>query len=112
MQCTTAASSPRPERSTGTVSAAGKIRSDNPDRAPLLLIGGGIDLVAQASMTKVLFEKQKQAPSNTELRIYSNRSHWTCIEADWEEVADFALDWAARNSPARNVLPLKAAWPP
>ncbi|WP_206073309.1 hypothetical protein [Mesorhizobium wenxiniae] len=32
----------------GLVSAAGKIRWDNPDRAPLLLIGGGIDLIAQA----------------------------------------------------------------
>ena len=50
----------------GLVSAAGKIRWDNPDRAPLLLIGGGIDLIAQAKMTKAMFEKQKQAPSNTE----------------------------------------------
>ncbi|MGX9119065.1 hypothetical protein ACWTU6_20745 [Mesorhizobium sp. BHbsci] len=32
----------------GLVSAAGKISWDNPDRAPLLLIGGGIDLIAQA----------------------------------------------------------------
>jgi pimeloyl-ACP methyl ester carboxylesterase len=93
----------------GLVAAAGKIRWDNPDRAPLLLIGGGIDLIAQAKMTKAMFEKQKQAPSNTELKIYPNRSHWTCTEAGWEEVADFALDWAAKNARAPNVLPLKAA---
>ena len=42
-------------------------------------------------------EKQKQAPSNTELKIYSNRSHWTCIQTGWEEVADFALDGFAKG---------------
>jgi hypothetical protein len=41
--------------------------------------------------------------------IYPNRSHWTCIQAGWEEVADFALDWAAEHARAPNVLPLKAA---
>jgi hypothetical protein len=35
-----------------------------------------------------------------ELKIYPNRSHWTCIEAGWEEVADFAVDWAAKNARA------------
>ena len=30
----------------GVVAAGGKIRWDNPDRAPLLLIGGGIDRIA------------------------------------------------------------------
>ena len=60
-------------------------------------------------MTKAMFEKQKQAPSNTELKIYPNRSHWTCIQPGWEEVADFALDWAAKNARAPRVLPMKAA---
>lgn len=93
----------------GLVSAAGKIRWANPDRAPLLLIGGDIDLIAQAATTEALFKKQKRAPSNTELRIFPGRSHWTCLEPGWEEVADVALDWAVRNSRARNVLALKAA---
>jgi pimeloyl-ACP methyl ester carboxylesterase len=92
----------------GLVSAAGKIRWDNPNRAPLLLIGGGIDLIAQAKMTKAMFEKQRQAPSNTELKIYPNRSHWTCIQPGWEEVADFALDWAVKNARAPSAR-VKAA---
>ena len=61
----------------GLVAAAGKIRWDNPNRAPLLLIGGGIDLIAEANMTKAMYEKQKQAPSKTELKLYPDRSHWT-----------------------------------
>ena len=48
-------------------------------------------------MTKAMFKKQKRAPSYTELKIYPNRSHWTCIQPGWEEVADFALDWAVNT---------------
>jgi pimeloyl-ACP methyl ester carboxylesterase len=93
----------------GLVAAAGKIRWDNPNRAPLLLIGGGIDLIAQAEMTRAMFQKQKRAPSTTELKIYPDRSHWICMEPGWEEVADFAIDWAAANVRPSNVRSLKAA---
>jgi alpha-beta hydrolase superfamily lysophospholipase len=77
---------------------AGKINWASKVRAPLLLIGGGKDLIADASMTKAIFNKQKRAASKTELRIYEDRSHFTCIEPGWEEVADFALDWAAAQA--------------
>src|SRR5262245_60955666 len=93
----------------GLVAAAGKIRWDNPARAPLLLIGGGIDLIAQAKMTAAMYAKQKQAPSKTELKIFPDRSHWTCMEPGWEEVADLALDWAVANARPSNVRSLKAA---
>lgn len=93
----------------GLVSAAGKIRWGNPNRAPLLLIGGGIDLIAEAKLTTALFEKHKRAPAKTELKIYPNRAHWTCIQPGWEEVADFALDWAATNARISKVRPLHAA---
>lgn len=76
------------------------IRWDNPDRAPLLLIGGELDLIADASMTRAIYEKQRQAPSLTELKIYPGRSHWTLLDPGWEEVADYALDWAVRNARA------------
>ena len=82
----------------GILTSAGKIRWDNPNRAPLLLIGGGLDLIADASMTKAIYDKQKRAPSPTALKIFEDRSHWTCIDPGWEEVADLALDWAVRNA--------------
>ena len=69
----------------------------NPHRAPLLLIGGELDLIADASMTQAIYEKQKQAPSLTEIKIFPGRSHWTLLDPGWEEVADYALDWALRN---------------
>lgn len=75
-----------------------KIRWDNPTRAPMLLIAGGKDLIADASMTKAIYEKQKQAPSKTDFKLYPDRSHWTGLDKGWEEVADFALDWAVANA--------------
>ncbi|GAB1582921.1 hypothetical protein [Phyllobacterium phragmitis] len=83
----------------GILTSVGKIRRDNPDRAPLLLIGGGFDLIADASMTKAIYEKQKRAASHTALKIFEDRSHFICIDAGWEEVANFALDWAVRQIP-------------
>lgn len=82
----------------GITNAAGKINWSNPKRAPLLLIGGDLDLIADASMTRAIYRKQKQAPSRTELKIYEGRSHWTGIDAGWETVADHALDWAVANA--------------
>lgn len=37
-------------------------------------------------------------PSLTELNILEGRSHWTCLDTGWEEVADLALDWAVRHA--------------
>ena len=82
----------------GLLNAAGKIRWDNPKRAPLLLIGGGKDLIAEPAMTQAIHEKQKRAPSLTGLKIYPDRSHWTCLDPGWEQVADFALEWAIANA--------------
>lgn len=69
----------------------------NPARAPMLLIGGGKDLIADAAMTRAIFAKQQRAASLTEYREFPDRSHWTLLDAGWEEVADLALDWAERH---------------
>jgi len=81
----------------GVTGASGSIRWNNPDRAPLLLIGGELDLIADAGMTRAIFKKQRRAPSATELKIFAGRSHWTAMDAGWEAVADFAIDWAVRH---------------
>ena len=55
-------------------------------------------------MTQAIYEKQKQAPSRTDLKIFPGRSHWTLLDPGWEEVADYALDWAIENArPARAI---------
>jgi pimeloyl-ACP methyl ester carboxylesterase len=90
---------------------AGKITWNSSVRAPLLLIAGGIDKIAEPGMTRAIFNKQKRARSLTEFKLYPTRSHWTCAEPGWEEVADFAFDWAVKNARPNGatVTPLKAA---
>lgn len=88
----------------------GKINWASKTRAPLLLIAGGIDKIADPGMTKAIYDKQKRAASVTDFKLYPTRSHWTCVEPGWEEVADYALDWAVRHArPNGNVMPIKFA---
>ena len=68
------------------------------NRAPLLLIGGGKDLIADASMTEAIYRQQKKAASKTELKIFDDRSHWTLMDKGWEAVADLALNWAVEHA--------------
>lgn len=63
----------------------------------MLLIGGGKDLITDATMTRAIFAKQQHAASLTEYREFPDRSHWTLLDAGWEEVADLALNWAERH---------------
>ena len=86
---------------------AGPITWDSETRAPLLLIGGGIDLIAPASMTKAIYSRQRRAQSKTELQIYPYRSHYLCAEPGWEDVADFALAWAEKNQRGATLAALK-----
>ncbi|MCW5773264.1 MAG: alpha/beta hydrolase [Rhodospirillaceae bacterium] len=93
----------------GVTNAAGKIAFDNPRRAPLLLIGGENDLIADPGMTRRMYAKQKRAPSKTELVILPGRSHWLCLDHGWEEVADLALGWAAKHARPGRIAPARPA---
>jgi pimeloyl-ACP methyl ester carboxylesterase len=75
-----------------------KIDWSNPQRPPLLLIGGGRDLIADAGMTRAIHRKQRRAPTRTDYIEFPDRSHWTLLDEGWERVADAALDWAERAS--------------
>ncbi len=77
---------------------AGKITWNSKVRPPLLLIAGGKDLIADASMTKAIYDHQKKAASETAFKLFEDRSHWTCAEPGWETVADFALSWAVKHT--------------
>lgn len=81
----------------------------NPNRAPLLLIGGGKDLIADAGMTRAIYRKQSRAAALTELKIFPERSHWTCIDQGWEEVADHALDWAIAHARPGRIVAVEPA---
>ena len=73
---------------------------DNDDRAPLLFIAGGDDNIMPPSVNKSNFKKYKKSASFTDYVLFEGRSHWTCAEPGWEEIADHALDWALEHSQA------------
>jgi pimeloyl-ACP methyl ester carboxylesterase len=75
-----------------------KLDFKNADRAPLLLIAGGSDHVVPAIVDKATAKRFERSEAMTEYKEFPGRSHFTIGEAGWEEVADFALDWAVEHA--------------
>jgi pimeloyl-ACP methyl ester carboxylesterase len=69
----------------------------NPNRAPLLFIAGGADHIMPPSVNRSN-ARHYTAETVTEYKEFPGRSHWTCAEPGWEEVADFALAWAVEHA--------------
>ncbi len=80
--------------------AASRVDFSNAERAPLLLIAGGMDHVAPASTNAENFKKYRKSDAITEYKEFPLRSHFTLGQPGWEEVADFALDWALQAAGA------------
>jgi pimeloyl-ACP methyl ester carboxylesterase len=78
--------------------AATRLDFKNPDRAPLLLIAGGADHIVPASVDKATLDHYTKSRAVTAYREFPGRSHFTIGQAGWEEVADYALTWAAENA--------------
>jgi pimeloyl-ACP methyl ester carboxylesterase len=75
--------------------SAAALKKENNDRAPLLLIAGGQDHVVTAGATRKIYKLQKKhSTAITAYKEYPDRPHLTGAVPGWEEVADFALDWA------------------
>ena len=84
--------------------AVTKVDFSNPDRAPLLLLAGGADHVVPAGVDLAAFERYRtKGPADlTEYREFEGRSHLIVSQDGWEEVADFALNWAVEHAAARS----------
>ncbi len=78
--------------------AATSVNFHNNDRAPLLLIAGGNDHIVPAVVTEANYKLYRKSTAVTELKEYPGRSHFTVGEKGWEEVADYALDWAVSHA--------------
>ena len=75
----------------------------NANRAPLLLIAGENDRTIEPSMVRANYKKYRGSPAVTELKSFPNRSHWLVAGPGWEEVADYALQWAVAHDRARDA---------
>lgn len=74
--------------------AASAIHFANDDRAPLLVIAGGEDHISPPSINRTIAKLQHRSKSLTAYKEFPGRSHFILGQPGWEEVADFAIDWA------------------
>jgi len=70
----------------------------NDDRAPLLFIAGGDDNIMPPSVNESNAHHYRRSKAVTDYQEFPGRSHYTVGQDGWEEVADFALDWATKQA--------------
>ena len=80
----------------------------NPRRAPLLVIGGEKDVIMPAALSRKIHRRHAASPAVTAYKEFAGRSHFLIGEKGWEEVADYALDWAAAHAAGRANEPAAA----
>ncbi len=80
----------------------------NNDRAPLLFIAGGDDHLVPPVVNKSNFKHYHKSTAVTEYKEFEGRTHYTVGQPGWEEVADFALTWAAQHLAAAPATPATA----
>jgi pimeloyl-ACP methyl ester carboxylesterase len=74
----------------------------NEDRAPLLFIAGGEDNLMPPAVNQSNAKHYRHTKSITDYKEFPERSHYTVGQDGWEEVADYALEWAEEHAtPAR-----------
>ena len=70
----------------------------NPDRAPLLFIAGSEDHLMPPKVQRSNAKHYKAEGTVTEVEEFEGRAHLMPAQEGWEEVADFALTWAAEHA--------------
>jgi len=73
-----------------------KVDTRNPNRGPLLLIGGEADHTVPVKPTEQAFKIQSRNTGLTEFVVLPNRGHSLTIDHGWAEVAQTALDFIVR----------------
>jgi pimeloyl-ACP methyl ester carboxylesterase len=68
------------------------------NRAPLLLISGEIDHVAPPAIQKATLKKYRRGAGLVQRVEFPGRSHRLVSQDGWEQIADYALNWALRHS--------------
>ena len=83
--------------------AATSVNRRNRSRAPLLLIAGSEDHLVPAVLNRINRQKYADSGAVTDYQEFAGRSHLLIAQEGWQEVAEFALNWAtakAASTPA------------
>jgi len=90
-----------------------KVNFRNTNRAPLLFIAGGNDHLVPKAINKANLRKYVQGSAAvTDYREFPNRTHHTVGQKGWEEVADFAVQWAKDHTRGQTLDDVTAAFVP
>jgi pimeloyl-ACP methyl ester carboxylesterase len=73
------------------------VNHGNDDRAPLLFIAGSEDHLTPPSVQKSN-AKHYESDTSTEVKEYEGYAHLPPAQEGWEEIADYALDWALSHA--------------
>src|ERR671916_1327222 len=76
----------------------------NEDRAPLLFIAGGEDNLVPPAVNESNAMHYRHTKSVTDYKEFPGRSHYTLGQESWEEVADYALEWAEEHAVTRKEI--------
>ena len=70
----------------------------NEDRAPLLFIAGEEDNLMPPAVNESNVKHYRHTKSVTDYKEFPGRPHYIVEQEGWEEVADYALEWAVENA--------------
>lgn len=87
-----------------TPNSLATINFENNSRAPLLFIGGEQDVIMPAALNRKNFQKYQASSAVTEYKEFPGRSHYLIAEKGWEEVAEYALNWAMTKATKTKTL--------
>jgi pimeloyl-ACP methyl ester carboxylesterase len=73
------------------------------DRAPLLFIAGARDHTVPPAVNRSNAKRYERSPAITDYHEFPGRDHFTCGAPGWEDVADYALEWALTASTRQQV---------
>lgn len=73
-----------------------QVDTKNPERGPLLIIGGEKDHTVPLAITHASYKLQSKNPGVTEFVTIPDRGHSLTIDSGWREVADTALTFIDR----------------
>ncbi|HKD05560.1 MAG TPA: alpha/beta hydrolase [Bryobacteraceae bacterium] len=88
--------------------AATAVDFANERRAPLLFLSGSKDHVSPPSVVEANFRLYGKSKTITDYKEFAGRTHYILGHPGWEEVSDYALDWAlahGSNPAARAAEP-------
>ncbi|MEU2927196.1 alpha/beta hydrolase [Streptomyces sp. NPDC007251] len=73
------------------------VATGNTERGPLLLISGQADHTVPDAVTRSAYKLYGNSTAVTELKQFPDRGHSLVIDHGWPVVADYALQWLARQ---------------